>query len=138
MKRGFVAVAVASVLALGFLPAASQDAPVIPVGGYWDETKNPSRVDEGSPCEVVGPFGFPRQVIVRNESDTIIAAWSIEGTWEFPEGRDFLACTWSKEVPVPEATFYTVYLDEQRLTTVNASDFPLGPDNDIEFTIPGD
>ncbi len=125
MKKALMLV-VAALMLCGGNVSMAHESNSIPVTGYWDETQNPKNVERGSPCEVVGPLGFSRQIVVRDEADVIIAVWSVHGTWEELEGRDFLGCSWSYTIPVPEAAFYTLYLDEQRLITLDESSAQIG------------
>lgn len=107
---------------------------VIPVsaryGPFPDE--NPSPI--GEPCRIIDDkvpsARAPYQVVVTNESGTIIAMHSLKGTLQLGEdGKRH--CVADAEVRVPEASYYTVYLGEQRLIGYAADAFPIDPNDSV-------
>jgi hypothetical protein len=62
--------------------------------------------------------------VVRNQHDEIIAIQDLEGTIQKTEANDW-TCEAYYEIDVPEATFYTVYLGDERIVGYAADDFPI-------------
>lgn len=71
-------------------------------------------------------MGFtPQQVVVTDESSSIVAIEDLAATWELTDDGDSLRCLVELAIPVPEAEFYTVWLGEQRLRGYAGDAFPV-------------
>lgn len=135
--RRLLVLMVCVVVMSGTISVAAQDtSQSIPVTGHWDESRNPELVEAGSECTVINPDGFPYQVVIRDESDTIVAVGDLIGAWGEHADHDFLVCLFDLAIPVPDRAFYTVFLDDQRLYTYAATSLPVADEDVIDLTIP--
>jgi hypothetical protein len=128
--------AVMSVLAGPGAVSSQGSELAIPISGHWEATQNPNRVGIGEPCAILNPAGLTHQVIVRDETDTIVAVLTLDGTWQEQPEHDFLACSFDTEIPVPERAFYSLYLGDERLFTYAAADLPISADQVIHLIVP--
>lgn len=79
----------------------------------------------GGTCSFVGQsFGLlstvPMQIVVEDEEHTIIAVREVAGTILHNDGDDFYRCDATFNMPLPEAAFYTVRINDVYYTTVAA------------------
>lgn len=128
MNRTLGVILVIIVTTFGQVPIANtvaQGETMIPVNVVTFRPEAERGTTAGDPC--AAPFlepnqeQQPRQIVVRNESDTIIAIETVpvEGEWAaFESVVDptlTLGCNHRLEITVPGASFYTVFIEETRL-----------------------
>jgi hypothetical protein len=74
-------------------------------------------------------LGFPNansQIVVTDQLGVIVSVEDIEGTLEESTvSAGTLHCVAEFGVTVPDAEFYTVYLDDRRIKTISADEFPI-------------
>jgi hypothetical protein len=83
----------------------------------------------GGTCGFTGQqFGLlstvPMQIVVENEDHTTIAARDVGGTILHNEGDDFYRCDATFNLPLPEAAFYTIRVNDVLYSTVAADALP--------------
>lgn len=83
---------------------------------------------EGDACPIArraDPPGFLRQVIVTNAAGDIVGKQTlVESTFQSFAGDPTLYCTMTFSMNVPKSDFYTVFIDDTRVTTLAKRDFP--------------
>jgi hypothetical protein len=125
----FVLVVVAGLLIVGSeFQAVAQEERVIPIRAIRYEGGASS--EAGVSCDFPpDTLGFPNansQVVVTDQLGVIVAVEDIEGTLEESTvSAGALHCVAEFGVTVPDAAFYTVYLDDRRIKTIGADEFPI-------------
>lgn len=138
VRFGVVFGVVAGIAVYGvlFLPSeAQQEDRVIPI--HASKFTEPGIVEEGDGCSIsvddpLSRLGTREQIVVKDETDTIIALATLEGgTWEQAQTPGKLECNIDIELSVPTAEFYTVYLGDERIRAYTADSFPLNDPFDV-------
>lgn len=83
----------------------------------------------GGTCGFTGQtFGLlstvPMHIVVEDESHRTIAVREVGGTILHTEGDDYYRCDATFNMPLPEAEFYTVRINDVYYTTVTQDDLP--------------
>lgn len=136
MKRGIITVVAVLLFGVGFVAsmqpwerARAQDDRFIEITTTRKLSPSVySAEDDGDDCgyppDIFRFFTTDAQLVIRNEADEIVAIQTLTGTVETDE-PEFTYCRGSFSVAVPEASFYTVYLGEERIQGYAADEFPL-------------
>lgn len=86
----------------------------------------------GGTCSFVGQsFGLlstvPMQIVVENEDHATIAVREVGGTILHTEGDDWYRCDATFDLPLPEAAFYTIRINDVYHSTVAADRVEFSP-----------
>jgi hypothetical protein len=139
MKRVAAAVC-AVILAVSSFSTAAQESPrEVPEEPYMyvyvraTFADPPGTPKAGEPCRYdwQSPDYFwvtmPYQIIVRNENDTIISVTDVELVYVQPFEDETFFCIFEDQIPLPEASFYGVFINDAYLTTFTPETLPTEP-----------
>jgi hypothetical protein len=131
------------------VPVRAQDAtPEIPEGPYlpvavWETGQEVSTsAKEGEGCPLYwNPGGLwwspePYQIIVRNETDAIISVTTVDAKYQTLSDDDpELFCWFEAVIPLPEADFYQVYLNEDLMKVYTPGTLPTDPNRGLTIDV---
>lgn len=121
-------VAIGGVIATTMLiDTTAQEERVIPV--RVSKFSESDSIEVGDSCSMsrdISMIHTDHQIVVTDEAGDIVALLDLDGgSWEeSPSGLGF-QCVIDRDLEVPEASFYTVYLGDERIVGYAASDFPI-------------
>lgn len=95
---------------------------------------------EGNSCavslDILKYFTTDQQIVVKDESDRIIKVKTLsDGVLKASSSESGFFCNFDFSLDVPDAQFYTVYVNDERITTLSPDDFPIDPVDAIYVTI---
>lgn len=145
MRRIVLGVAVVFVMVfaaigVGFLDSSrAEEGRSIPIRvvRYYDSAS--SSLDLGDECgfslDIFRFFLTDQQIVIRNENDTVIAVRTLDdGVYGQTDNARY-ECELETNIPVPDATFYTVYLGDERITAYSKDEFPIDPLKGVWITL---
>jgi len=144
MKRSLLLSVVLALALCIFAPVTSQEsAPEIPDGPYLPVyvsevgEKPITGAEAGDFCGIrwspVGMYwtDLDHQIIVKDETGKTISVTTVEGEYRTLEGSGDLSCVFESTISLPDAGYYTVYLNDQHLVTYTADTLPTDPDDGL-------
>jgi len=115
--------------------ADAQESRIVPVTVI--DTNTVGSYQLGDICNVYvnvgGVVNTRRQIVVKNEDEKIIAMQNFEGKAQEYAGQ--LSCVSNVDMALPEAEFYTLYLEDTRIAGYASSSFPLNPAEILQIVI---
>lgn len=76
----------------------------------------------------------PMQLSVVDETGEMVALFTVPAsTWEYDSELQQLECVIEGAIDVPDRSFYTLYLNDERVQSFAGAEFPLGTDGTIEI-----
>lgn len=118
-----------AVYGIWFLPSGAQsdDRSIAIVAVKFSDS---GFFEEGESCgfsaDPLRLLGTNEQIIVRDESDKVIAMFTLDGgEWSTTDTPGKLECQIEHDLLVPEAEFYSVHLGDERIKTYAASELPV-------------
>jgi hypothetical protein len=116
-----------------FNDAAAQEGRTIPVQ-VQRSLPDSTILDSGDSCSFSSDIlRFPltnSQIVITDENEVIVAIHGVVGNVDRSSSGS-LFCTAELDIPVPEASFYTVHLGDERIVGFSESEFPVDPINEV-------
>lgn len=143
MTTVFSVIALAVLGSAGFIVLSHADPQAkaaTSIDFFAADMRNSSPEPEGSDCGIGifdGPFpGFPKQVIVEDAAGTIVAKQSLTRDAKVrpvPDGS--LHCVAEFSIEFPDTDFVTIFVDNDRVTTLAKDDVPFAAGEKLKLWI---